>query len=583
MTYYKALGLSEEPFSNSPSPDYFYRIPGRVECLNLLEVSIRLRRGLSVVLGEVGAGKTTLCRQLIRNLSDDEGYLTFLLLDPYFESTHGFLRALYSLLFRKEPEKDASEWQLKELIKQTLLKYSIYRKAPVLIIDEGQKIQDNCLELLRELLNFETNENKLLQIVIFAQSEFRQSIERFPNLMDRIDTLHTLRPLNFFETREMIRYRLNQAKSSKATPNLFTFGAYWFIYKFTKGFPRKIISLSHKALLETLMRERSIADWKTVFRASGRSLVPVRIMASGLTMVALVAAWYLTPLSRVTHEALDQALLVSQVDMNAMVAHGNDAQPVEQSDGVTPMVSETPVAQQNEVLSQTDTMNGLTLVEGQEPLDLRNASSVPSSPPAQEMSNLGPGTGVIDKPLKSSMQVDGSHVLGDTVSEPKILGSIRMQRRVPLSKAISRIYGTYTKKYLESVLEANPEIKNADAIAAGEKIVFPTIKALPMNASSNGYWIVFGSYRTLKEAYDVLSEEAYAAISPRLISLYTPGERVHFHIANQGAYTSEQAALKALRALEEPLRSKGMIVRDWDKTSLCFSDSHSLLSVASNQ
>ena len=87
------------------------------------------------------------------------------------------------------------------------------RRRILLIIDEGQKIPEFCLEILREFLNYETNDFKLLQIVIFAQKEFSAKIEARQNFADRINLYHTLNPLNFQETRAMIRYRLDLASN----------------------------------------------------------------------------------------------------------------------------------------------------------------------------------------------------------------------------------------------------------------------------------------------------------------------------------------------------------------------------------
>ena len=76
MEYFSILNLDQEPFSNSPDPEYFFRSQQHMGCLQKLELSLRLRRGLNVVIGDVGTGKTTLCRQLIRNFADDKDYET---------------------------------------------------------------------------------------------------------------------------------------------------------------------------------------------------------------------------------------------------------------------------------------------------------------------------------------------------------------------------------------------------------------------------------------------------------------------------------------------------------------------------
>lgn len=583
MSYYRALGLAEEPFSNSPSPDYFYRVPGRVECLNLLEVSVRLRRGLSVVLGDVGAGKTTLCRQLIRNLSDDDGFVAYLVLDPHFESSLEFLRALYTLLYKQEPPMDATEWQLKEQLKQALLKLGIYNKSPVLIIDEGQKIQDHCLEVLRELLNFETNENKLLQIVIFAQSEFRFSIEKYPNLMDRIDTLHVLKPLSFMEMKEMIHFRLEQAKADNKAPHLFTTGAYWAIFRFTGGFPRKIISLCHKVLLEVLMKQRSRADWKTVYNAAGRSLLPVRLLGAGAVCALLLTLWFLTPLSGVLRTSPDQAV-IPESSMHI-------ASPSESAENTLEFETTATAAEDGGEPDYTasdsskPTAKSKALGNELETLELRTASAMNPG-----VYSTAPETTRPEQvPLKrgetqrSVMYVDGEPAPGSDSVAPEVLGSLRMQKSVPLSLAISRVFGKYKPKYLQKILALNPGIENADAVAAGDIIRIPALDPQVMDTTAKGYWLVFSTYRTLDEAYTALSEYPYSQYSLRLLPLYSPGDRLHFLVVDRMPFSNERTALEALRGYPEAMQSGVMIVRHWDNDYLCYGDASSLAQVAAQR
>lgn len=96
-SYLELLNLTREPFSNSPDPDAYYRTPTHEDCLNRLEIAIRLRRGLNVVLGEVGTGKSTLCRCLLRSLNEQSGIDVFLLLDAGFEDADEFVRHLCEL------------------------------------------------------------------------------------------------------------------------------------------------------------------------------------------------------------------------------------------------------------------------------------------------------------------------------------------------------------------------------------------------------------------------------------------------------------------------------------------------------
>ena len=172
---------------------------------------------------------------------------------------------------RVPADQDLSEWQLKENIKDYLFKKGVdEKKIVVLIIDEGQKLPDFCLEILREFLNYETNENKLLQIVIFGQPEFQQTLNRLENVSDRVNLIYMLDPLNYHETREMIQFRLTQAGEPGYTPELFTRPGLLAIYMATGGYPRKVITLCHQVILALIIQNRSKAGWFLVRSCADR-------------------------------------------------------------------------------------------------------------------------------------------------------------------------------------------------------------------------------------------------------------------------------------------------------------------------
>ncbi len=269
MDYFEGLGLNREPFSNSPDPDLFYRSKNHMECLQQMEIAVRLRRGLNVVTGDVGTGKTTLCRQLIRVLGHEESIETFLMLDPYFKDPLDFLRSLNLLFGVPDDRIEGSYPRLKENLREFLRKRGVDNNRIItLIVDEGQKITGECLELLRELLNFETNAFKLLQIVIFAQKEFNVMLKDRPNLADRVNFHFFLEPLDHAETKRMIETRLGLCSKDARAPELFTGAALWSIYRRSGGFPRKIVQLCHKALLLMAASGKKQAGFFTVARAS---------------------------------------------------------------------------------------------------------------------------------------------------------------------------------------------------------------------------------------------------------------------------------------------------------------------------
>lgn len=266
MRYFEVLNLRREPFSNSPDPELFYRTKQHRECLQALEIAIRLKRGLSVVTGHVGTGKTTLCRQLIRVLAERQGVVTHLVLDPTFSDARELLVHLNGFFgVEAEAANQASDWQLRENIKNALWGLAVEEdQLVVLIVDEGQKMSFECLEILRELLNFETNENKLLQIVIFGQLEFEPILEAKANLADRVNLRFRIEPLDFQDTRELIQARLAMCSKDISLEGLFSFWALLAVFLATDGFPRQIVQLCHQALLAVIIKERPRVTWGVV-------------------------------------------------------------------------------------------------------------------------------------------------------------------------------------------------------------------------------------------------------------------------------------------------------------------------------
>lgn len=263
MDYYKLLDLKKEPFSTSPDPSFFYYSREHRECMNRLEISIRLRRGLSVILGDVGTGKTTISRILIQKFAKEKSnFIMRLILDPTFKSEFEFIKYLTTSFGINSSARSSFEHK-NELQKFLLQKGVKENKIVVLTIDEGQKLTPTYLEVLRTLLNYETNEFKLLQLVIFAQQEFMHKIKRQSNFFDRISMGYVINPLNEEDTIALINYRLRMA-GLNSDKILFTDKAIKQIYIHTQGFPRKINIFCHNALISMLRNNKKIVDEKLV-------------------------------------------------------------------------------------------------------------------------------------------------------------------------------------------------------------------------------------------------------------------------------------------------------------------------------
>ncbi len=272
MSYYRILGFEEEPFSTSPDPDFFYLTKHHDAALTNILIELRLRRGLSVVLGDVGTGKTTLSRKLVQCLKERDDFSMHMVLDPSFENEHMFLASLIrnfnipldSISSNLSGGQAPTILDFKEALQKFLYQAClIENKTVVLIVDEAQKLTESTLEMLRVLLNYETNENKLLQLVLLGQLELHSKIMQISNFMDRISFKYILNPLSLEETRDLIRFRIAKA-GYKQKARLFTEDALRAIHEATKGYPRKITMLCHRALKHLVMQSKWAADEETV-------------------------------------------------------------------------------------------------------------------------------------------------------------------------------------------------------------------------------------------------------------------------------------------------------------------------------
>ena len=255
------LGFEKEPFSTSPDPDFFYLSKEHESALANILIELRLKRGLSVILGDVGTGKTTLSRKLIQELKDRPDFIFHIILDPSFESEELFLTSLaknFEININNDPLVGIVA--LREGLERFLFQKGVTEnKTVTLIIDEAQKLNESSLEVLRVLLNYETNEFKLIQLVLLGQLELHAKITDIANFFDRISFKYTLNPLDFEETREMIEFRLKQAGYS-ANMHLFLDDAIKEVHQYTRGYPRRITMLCHRALKTLVLKNKFVID-----------------------------------------------------------------------------------------------------------------------------------------------------------------------------------------------------------------------------------------------------------------------------------------------------------------------------------
>jgi general secretion pathway protein A len=261
--YQDFYGLSEMPFNVTPDPKFLYLSPSHLDALQHLKYGIAERKGFIVLVGEVGCGKTTLCRRLLNEL-DPERYETALVLNPRVTETEMLETILLEL---GEQIETRSQNALVAHVNRVLLERIHAGKDIVLIIDECQNLSFEVLEQVRLLSNLETDKQKLLQIVLMGQPEFKEKLaqDRLRQLRQRILVHFELHPLNRFEVDHYIQHRLTLA-GANGRPR-FTRWALRSIYRHSRGIPRIVNNLCDKALLASFVRDADEVTWRDVRRA----------------------------------------------------------------------------------------------------------------------------------------------------------------------------------------------------------------------------------------------------------------------------------------------------------------------------
>lgn len=261
--YKEYYGLKEMPFNITPDPHFLFFSPSHQEAIQHLRYGIAEKKGFIVLTGEVGCGKTTLCRYLLDEIAG-RPIETALILNPRLSETQ-LLQAILSEL-GVEHIKQARQECLEQL-NALLLKRISEGRDIVVIIDESQNMSFQALEHVRLLSNLETNTQKLLQIILIGQPELKEKLQHksLRQLRQRILVHYDLKPLSREEMEQYIRYRLIIA-GANGRPE-FTRAAMRRIYRHSGGIPRLINNLCDKALLSAYIKSKDIVSWRDVRRA----------------------------------------------------------------------------------------------------------------------------------------------------------------------------------------------------------------------------------------------------------------------------------------------------------------------------
>lgn len=260
--YKNFFGLTEEPFNMTPDPRYLYFSRKHQEAFAALVYGVNYRKGFIEITGEIGAGKTTLCRRLLPEIAGKAR--TALIVNPGLSDVQllGAIVEDFGIQCKARNRKgyyDALNHFLIDVARQGM--------TSVLIIDEAQNLGMKTLEQIRLLSNLETEKEKLLQIILVGQPELRETLQHpsLTQLRQRIALRYHLTALDAGETGEYVLWRLRVAGGSDKVT--FTSEALAAVHALTQGVPRLINSLCDKAMLAAYVKETRVIDEKIIEEA----------------------------------------------------------------------------------------------------------------------------------------------------------------------------------------------------------------------------------------------------------------------------------------------------------------------------
>ncbi|VAX01646.1 MSHA biogenesis protein MshM [hydrothermal vent metagenome] len=290
--YQQHFGLITLPFSLSPDTDYFFTYGHYSNALNTLVVALRTGEGFIKVTGEVGIGKTILCRRLLNYL--DEDFLTVYVPNPLLSPMGLYLAVAQELGI--DINRYTHQHLIMNKISEQLINLTQQGQRVVLCLDEAQAMPDDTLEALRLLTNIETEKSKLLQVVLFGQPELNERLSHrsVRQLRQRIVFSYDLKPIDRQGMDAYLDHRLRIA--GYMGMNLFHPLALKNLYQASHGIPRLINILSHKALLIAYGRGSKIVEPRFVDIAindteeTSNQLINIRyLLRNGLAVVSLLA------------------------------------------------------------------------------------------------------------------------------------------------------------------------------------------------------------------------------------------------------------------------------------------------------
>ncbi len=293
--YLYHFGLNELPFTLTPNTHYYYGLPTHRQALDVLNVALQTGEGFIKVIGEVGTGKTLVCRKLLNELPDE--FVSAYIPNPYLSPNE--LRKAVAAELSIDIDADADSQTFTQKIQEQLISINQARKSVVLIIDEAQALPVESIEALRLFTNLETESRKLMHVVLFAQPELddKLNLPELRQLKQRISFSYFLEHMDKHQLASYVQHRISvagyrgEAAFSKRCCDR--------LYKASRGTPRIVNVLCHKALMLAYGEGKqlvalkhvklAIADTESAYKGGNRRLLTAAaVTAITLSTIALM-------------------------------------------------------------------------------------------------------------------------------------------------------------------------------------------------------------------------------------------------------------------------------------------------------
>jgi general secretion pathway protein A len=369
--------------------------------------------------------------------------------------------------------------------------------------------------------------------VIFAQREFEETLRTRSNFSDRVNQCSILEPLNFWNCRKMINYRLAKACADPpAAPHLFTWPALWAVHRSTGGYPRKVITLCHQVMLAMIIQNRTRAGFFLVRSCAGR-----------VSPFQGPVQWFHWPrwATYVAAAAILVFLIVNNFDKITVVPTGR-----QEALAVKPV-------QSLPVKSIATSDSGAIPTTAEAKLQPAAAPSLQSSASASISSSPAPlPASAQERPGNESAKME----------IPVMLGQLVVENNDCVSKMLERLYGREVIYRLDAVRRVNPQIKDINWIRKGDIVSVPTLRSKDNPLPAGKFWLQVANPANLPEAYKFMMANNQL---PRLLlhTYWNKNEGTVYSILLKEGFSNETAADAFMKTLPPVLASKARVISRW--------------------